>query len=67
MLVLKRDRGESVTIAALDLNGKPLCWMEITIERGGPVRLGFTSNPGDFKILRTELMTDEQKGGEPQS
>lgn len=62
MLVLKRDRGESVTVTALDLDGRPLMSLEITVARGGPVRLGFIAEPGDFKITRTELLGADEKG-----
>lgn len=59
MLVLKRDRGERVTIQSLDANGRPLSTLEISIERGGQVRLGFAAEPGRFKILRSELLDSE--------
>ena len=62
MLVLKRNLGESVTVDALDLNGKPLARLVITVERGGPVRLGLTADPGDFKITRTEILRPDEKG-----
>lgn len=61
MLVLKRDHGESVTVTALDLNGQPLMSLVITVARGGPVRLGFIAEPGDFKITRTELLKADEK------
>lgn len=62
MLVLKRLHGESVDIAALDPDGKPTAWLRIVVDRGGPVRLGFIANPGDFKIMRTELLGADEKG-----
>jgi len=59
MLVLKRDRGERVTIQSLDPNGKPLATLEISIERGRQVRLGFSAEPGSFKIIRSELLDSD--------
>lgn len=61
MLVLKRLHGEAVDIAALDKDGKPTAWLRIVVDRGGPVRLGFIADPGDFKIIRSELRDVPQK------
>lgn len=61
MLVLKRNHGESVDVAPLDANGKPICWMRIVIDRGGPVRLGFIADQGAFKIIRTELRDQPER------
>ena len=62
MLVLKRLHGESVTVFSLDLDGKPLARLDITVERGGSVRLGFTADQGDFRIIRTELLAPTTEG-----
>lgn len=61
MLVLKRNHGESVDVAPLDANGKPICWIRIVIDRGGPVRLGFIADQGAFKIIRTELRDQPER------
>jgi len=61
MLVLKRNHGESVDVAPLDANGKPICWMRIVVDRGGPVRLGFIADLGAFKIIRTELRDQPER------
>lgn len=61
MLVLKRLHGESVTVFSLGHDGKPLARLDITVERGGSVRLGFTADPSDFRIIRTELLESAAK------
>ena len=61
MLVLKRNHGESVDVAPLDANGKPICWIRIVVDRGGPVRLGFIADQGAFKIIRTELRDQPER------
>lgn len=61
MLVLKRNHGESVDVAALDAEGKPIAWVRIVVDRGGPVRLGFIADQGAFKIVRTELLEQPER------